>query len=187
MDYKAAVDDRIRAELPDLASKTTFIWLGWYSSNMVSMPLIRPIEWPMSGGKYIWIQPSAASALLPVSGNLSVNLGVFAVAALTHPDKTRGRYINVRSEILTFEDILQVWSEVAGKQAVYVPISKQQFEKVWGPAGEEMALQYEFGESHGDWESMRKDQVCQPEEMGITQDQLVDLRGHLTSLKAKLL
>ena len=187
MDYKAAVDDRIRAELPELAGKTTFIWLGWYSSNMVSMPLIRPIEWVGSGGKYIWIQPSRADALLPVSGNLSVNLGVFAVAALAHPDKTRGRYINVRSEVLTFEEILSVWAEVAGKEAVYVPVTKEKFEGVWGPAGEEMALQYAFGESCGDWESMKKEKICQPEEMGITRDQLVDLRGHLTTLKAKLL
>ena len=184
MDYKAAVDDRIRVELPELAEKTTFIWLGWYSSNMVSMPLIRPTEW---GGKYLWIQPSRADALLPVSGDLSVNLGVFTVAALEHPEKTKGRYVNVRSEVLTFEQILGVWGEVAGREAVYVPVSKEVFERVWGPAGEEMALQYEFGEACGDWESMKKGEVCQPGEIGVTKDQLVDLRGHLMGLKARLL
>ncbi|EMC93490.1 hypothetical protein BAUCODRAFT_243345 [Baudoinia panamericana UAMH 10762] len=42
MDHKARVDDRIRNELPELARKTTFVWLGWYAANMAFFPLIRP-------------------------------------------------------------------------------------------------------------------------------------------------
>jgi hypothetical protein len=29
MDHKAGVDERIRSELPELAAKTTFVWMGW--------------------------------------------------------------------------------------------------------------------------------------------------------------
>ena len=36
MDHKAGVDDRIRKELPELAAKTTYVWMGWYSANMAS-------------------------------------------------------------------------------------------------------------------------------------------------------
>ena len=139
MDHKAGVDERIRKELPDLAAKTTYVWMGWYSANMVSMPLIRPFEIPGSGGKYIWTQPSRADAVLPVSGDVSANLGVFAVAALKNPDKTCGKYIDVRSNLMTFTDILKVWSEVTGKDAEYVPISPEAFSKIWGVAGVEMA------------------------------------------------
>ncbi|MBE3046153.1 NmrA family NAD(P)-binding protein [Candidatus Bathyarchaeota archaeon] len=40
-DYKAAVDDYIKEKLPELASKTTFLWVGWYASNLtVSKPLL---------------------------------------------------------------------------------------------------------------------------------------------------
>jgi hypothetical protein len=44
MEYKAQVDDHIRANLPELAKKTTFLWTGWYPTNMAYMPLIKPME-----------------------------------------------------------------------------------------------------------------------------------------------
>lgn len=75
---------------------------------MASFPLLRPIEVPQSGGLYIWMQSSKPDALLPNSDEVSSNLGVFAVAALNHPDKTRGKYIDARSDLVTFTDVLRV-------------------------------------------------------------------------------
>lgn len=141
MDHKAGVDDRIRSELPELAAKTTFVWMGWYSANMAFFPPIRPFELPMSGGKWVWAQPTRADALLPVSGDVGTNLGVYAVAALKHPDKVHGKYIDVRTDLLTYTDVLKIWSEVTGKEAVYVNIEPEPFTKLWGPAGLEMAMQ----------------------------------------------
>ncbi len=184
MDHKAGVDERIKKELPDLAAKTTFIWMGWYSGNMANMYLIKPIEIPRTG-KYIWMQPSRADAVLPVSGNVTANLGRFAVTALAHPEKTRGKYIDVRSNSMTFTDILKVWSEVTGKEAAYVPIEPEAFNKLYGPAGVEMSMQYQSGELWGDWERIKGDDMVQPGDIGI--DQLVDLRGDLELLKDKLL
>lgn len=187
MDHKSRVDDRIRSELPDLASKTTFMWLGWYSANMAFMPPLRPFELPMSGGKWVWMQPSKPDALLPISGDVGANVGVYALAALEHPEKARGKYIYVRTDRLTFTDILKVWSEVCEKEAGYVPISAEAFESLWGPAGREMAMQYASGELWEDWDTLKPEAVCKPEELGIKPGDLVDLKGNLTSLKAKLL
>jgi NmrA-like family len=44
LDYKAKADDRIRAELPDLAKKTTYLFVGYYPSNMAFFPSIKPLE-----------------------------------------------------------------------------------------------------------------------------------------------
>jgi hypothetical protein len=44
MDYKAEVDERIRKELPDLASKTTYLFFGYYPSNLAFFPMIKPFE-----------------------------------------------------------------------------------------------------------------------------------------------
>jgi hypothetical protein len=44
MDCKARVDARIKNELPDLAHKTTFLYVGYYPSNMVMVPMMRPSE-----------------------------------------------------------------------------------------------------------------------------------------------
>jgi hypothetical protein len=41
-DYKAEVDEWIRATLPDLAKKTTYLILGYYPSNMVFFPTVKP-------------------------------------------------------------------------------------------------------------------------------------------------
>ena len=187
LDHKAGVDERIQKELPELAAKTTYIWMGWYSSNMAFFPVIRPFELPLSGGKWIWMQPSRADALLPVSGDVSVNLGVFAVAALKHPERTHGKYIDVRTDLLTFTDILKVWSEVTGKDAEYVPIAPETFSKLWGPGGVEMSMQYTSGEMWGDWERLKGADIVLPRDIGIDKSQLVDLRGDLTKLTDRLL
>lgn len=45
MDYKANVDARIKAELPELASKTTYLYFGYYPQNMAYFPLLKPFEY----------------------------------------------------------------------------------------------------------------------------------------------
>jgi hypothetical protein len=43
-DYKAEIDDRIRKEMPQLASKTTFLFVGSYNSNIAFYPMLKPFE-----------------------------------------------------------------------------------------------------------------------------------------------
>jgi hypothetical protein len=45
MDFKANVDARIRAEMPELAAKTTYLYLGYYPQNMAYFPLLKPFEY----------------------------------------------------------------------------------------------------------------------------------------------
>jgi len=101
-------------------------------------------------------------------------------------DKTRGKYVYVRTDLLNFTDITRVWSEVAGKDAVYVPVSAESFKELWGPAGQEMAMQYDSGELWDDWPTLKPSEVCEPKELGIQDDQLADFRAHLASLRAHL-
>jgi hypothetical protein len=41
-DYKAKVDQYIKSELPELAHKTTFLWHGFYASNIAFLPPLKP-------------------------------------------------------------------------------------------------------------------------------------------------
>ena len=43
MDSKAATDDYIRQKLPELATKTTFLWVGYYPSNLAYFPMLKPV------------------------------------------------------------------------------------------------------------------------------------------------
>jgi len=38
-----AADD-IKAQLPELAKKTTFLWVGLFTSNFWSYPMMKPAE-----------------------------------------------------------------------------------------------------------------------------------------------
>lgn len=143
-------------------------------------------EQPMSG-KWLWAQPSPQNALLPISGDVGTNVGVFVTAILDHPEKMHGCYVNVKSEIKTFEQILEVWSEVTGKDAVYVELTPAEYERIWGAYGREMAMQYAFGADTPDWEVMRKDEVVSPAELGVSPDQLIGLKGNLEQLRSRLL
>ncbi|GAB1735817.1 hypothetical protein NU219Hw_g5158t1 [Hortaea werneckii] len=177
MDHKAGVDDRIRKELPELAAKTTFVWLGWYAANMASFPLVRPFELPLSGGNWVWMQPSPADACLPICGDVKVNLGTYVRAALNHPEKSLGKYLNVRTDRMTFTDILKVWSSVTGKHAQYIPVSVKDFESLWGSYGREMALHYFSGELWPDWDELEPSKMCSRADLFKADEDLVHLRG----------
>ena len=143
----------------------------------------------MSGGKYIWAQASAPTALMPVTGDISHNVGVFVHAILSHPEKTHGKYMNVRTEIWTMEQILAIWAEVSGKEAVYVQLSFEEYKKLWGVYGEEMAMQFKFGEmAGGDWETWTKVKglLVQPEDLGIRKEDLMDLKHTFMSMRDSL-
>ncbi|KAI9708153.1 MAG: hypothetical protein M1820_004107 [Bogoriella megaspora] len=190
MDHKSRVDDYIRKELPELAAKTTFLWIAFYAANLVGFPLIKPFEVPNSGGSYIWTQPTPATALLPITGSVGHNLGVFVHAILSNPKLTLGgKYLNVKTEVLSFQQILDIWSEVSGKNAVYAELGVDEFIKLWGPFGKEMAMQYKFGEvAKGDWEVLAREKglLLTPEEVGIKQGDLKGTKETFQEMKGAL-
>ena len=138
-------------------------------------------------GKYVWLQPSRSSALLPSAGDISVNIGVFVEAILAHPEVSLpGRYAWVKTESFTFEEILRVWSKVTGKEAEYIDVPFDTYVKLWGPAGEEMARQYKFGEDYGNWADFKQDPLT-AQQLGIPGDHLVGIEAYLGKIKGALL
>ena len=43
-DYKDRAADEIKRSMPGLAAKTTFLWVGWFSSNFYTVALTKPVE-----------------------------------------------------------------------------------------------------------------------------------------------
>lgn len=54
LDHKAKIDQRIRSELPDLAVKTTFLYVGFYSPNLAFIPNLKPFEVVGDNKPYKW-------------------------------------------------------------------------------------------------------------------------------------
>lgn len=44
MDYKVHVGEYIKAQLPGLAAKTTYLSFGYYPQNMAFLALVRPFK-----------------------------------------------------------------------------------------------------------------------------------------------
>ena len=124
---------------------------------------------------------------MPLSGDVNTNVGVVVAACFDHPDKSNGKYINVTTDVMKMSDLLSLWSEISGRQAVFVEASDDEFEKLWGVAGHEMATQYRFGQENPDWEILRKrtGQLIAWEDVGVKRSDLLDTRGLFESLHAK--
>ncbi|KAB2580290.1 putative sugar transporter protein [Lasiodiplodia theobromae] len=186
LDHKAKIDQRIRSELPDLAVKTTFLYVGFYSSNLAFIPNLKPFEVPGSG-KYVLALPTKPSATIPITGDVSVTVGLWVRQVLANPGKTLGKYASVHTEVISFEKMARDWSEVTGKPAVFAEISVEGYEQLWGVAGREIADQLKFGEHVSDWHAHLGDLYVSKEELGISPEEAKGFKYALEQLKAHLL
>lgn len=209
LDYKAEVDEIIRKEMPELARKTTFLFFGFYGSNMAYFPFCKPLEWvgvipsptyaswyielggnysadnaekPGAYGAHIWVQPIDPALTMPNAGDMTVTPGLWVSAILAQPEKTQGKYASVATETLSFAEHLAIWSEVTGKRASFVRCSYEDFVKVWGPPGEEYAMQLRWHEFVSDWADALKGDFVSMEELGIKANG-VGHRGALEKIK----
>ncbi|KAF3017797.1 hypothetical protein E8E14_009673 [Neopestalotiopsis sp. 37M] len=180
MDAKAEVDERIKSELPELAKKTTYLFFGYYPQNLLYFPLIKPIEYPPTG-YHVQILPTNPDAKVLLSGDMKINPGIWVRQALLSAPKSFGRCANVALEKWTFRQMMDVWSEVTGKKGLVIQCKHDDYEKIWGPAGREIALQFQFGEKCDPW--VETDEHISPEELGIDPKEVVGFRGTIEGLK----
>lgn len=108
-----------------------------------------------------------------------VTPGIWTSAILSQPEKTLGRYASVAPEFKSFAEYLAIWSEVTGKRASFVQCSVEDFVKIWGPPGEEYALQLRWEEEVPDWTEAIKENFVGMEELGISAEGI----GHRAALE----
>ncbi|KAI4608552.1 hypothetical protein J4E83_008988 [Alternaria metachromatica] len=181
MDYKANVDARIKAELPQLAAITTYLYFGYYPQNMAFFPLCKPFEYPGTG-KYIQAMPTKPDAKVLVAGDMTVNPGIWVRQVLATGGKAYGRYANVALEKMTYQEMVDVWSKVTGKSCVFAELSMETAAKLYGDVGNELALQFKYGEACDPWEVTEK--FVSPEELGIDAGEVVGFRSTIEGLHA---
>lgn len=118
-----------------------------------------------------------------------MTVGVWVRQVLANPQKSIGKYATVATEVLTFEQMLAAWSEVTGKPAVFVETSVEEYERIWGIPGREIAMQLKFGEQIDDWyEAYRgKGGVLTQEELGIKPEEVSGFKYALEQVKSLLL
>lgn len=136
---KNKVDDYIKSN-PALWAKTTFVWVAYYASNM-NYPFWKPFPVPtaMKPDSYVQMLTTPSSVPIVLSGDTRHNVGLFVKAILQQPEKTLpGRFVLVATDTMTAGEVLNLWATAQGKEAEYVTVDKETYQRLWPMWGELM-------------------------------------------------
>ena len=145
IDSKDRAVEEIKCSMPELAKKSTFMWVGMFTQNMWTRPFLKPFEMPASERKYAWLLPISHNTTVPFAGDAYNNVGVFVEAILKHPDVCLpAKYVIVVTDEITMPEALAAWSDVVGRPAAFGSMSLEGFKAFYGPFGQEIGLQYQM-------------------------------------------
>jgi hypothetical protein len=141
---KAAVVDYIfGGEMPDLAARTSLVYLGAYNTNA----LIKPGPDPTAPGEYVLAVALPAEFRMPII-DPKESTGVF-VRALVEDEEPGTKVLAYdRESHLTIRGAAQVWSRVTGKKVSVKRVTVKEMHKTTGAPMEVLeTLDYldEFG------------------------------------------
>jgi hypothetical protein len=99
---KAAVDEYILSELPDLAKESTFLWVSYYRLNNLVFSMLVPVK-IATAGKYIVTWPVKPETPFLTTGDTSTTVGLFVEAILKKPELSllKKKYVKCFSDIVT--------------------------------------------------------------------------------------
>ncbi|ROW15994.1 hypothetical protein VPNG_02567 [Cytospora leucostoma] len=166
---KVDVDLHIRRDLPDLAAKTTFLWITYYSSNFL-IPVNAPV-FVESANAWVHIQPVGPDTPIVSIGDIRVNAGKFVEAIIQQREKTiGGKVVLAEVETLTADELLQRWAKVKGLKAVYLQTGLDVYQALWPKWSEEVGVMLQAFEFLGKkkWTSAHGEEMLTKEDLSIT-------------------
>lgn len=119
---KAAIVDFIRNEVPDLAKKTSEIYLGAYNTNALIMPRPDP-----ASGKYTFITALGAETRIPVIDQ-NASTGPF-VRALVEAEPAGTRLLAYDS-YPTMNEIVDIWRRASWREVSFRVMTLQQIHEM---------------------------------------------------------
>jgi len=138
---KAKVDDYIIHSLPDLATKTTFLWVTYYGLNNLYFPMLVP-NFIKSSGKYVVMWPVAEDTLVTTIGSPYVNVGLFVEGVLKNPELCLpSKYVLAESDTVTTGELVKLLADISGKPIEYLQVTEADYERLWPVWGTEVAVQ----------------------------------------------
>ncbi|KAK3642785.1 hypothetical protein LTR56_010609 [Elasticomyces elasticus] len=144
---KAKVDDYIIRSHEELAKKTTFLWVGYYASNVLA-PAMKPTCHATSG-KDVWLSPVAARTELLSIGCPGANVGVFVHAILDLPHLTLpAKYVMAQVECTTLGAMMESYGSITGRPTQLICIGPAAFRELF-PEWDAVAKMLEFWEVFG--------------------------------------
>ncbi|KAK4221880.1 hypothetical protein QBC38DRAFT_549676 [Podospora fimiseda] len=147
MDGKASVDAYIRKSLPELLTKTTFLYVGVYSQAF-TYPVLQPYL-ISTANKYLQFGYWAPDTPVFIIGNVSKNIGPFVKAAVEQGDKTRNGGVVLavlpgKEGVIKAEELMKVWARAKGVEGMYVRVKDWEYKSLWPGWGEEVGSMFEL-------------------------------------------
>jgi hypothetical protein len=121
---KAAAVKYIENEMPELAKKTSFIYIGVYATN----PFLYPKK-DAETGEYVLVVPASKDLKLPII-NTEGSTGSF-VRALVEDEPVGTKLLAYDSE-LAVPEIIDIWSKVTGKKASFQQMAEDEMHQKTG-------------------------------------------------------
>ena len=145
-DSKAAIVEYIETQRPELARKTSLVYLGAYVTN----PLLKP-RWNDGAQKYVFALPMRRETRMPIVDPVE-STGVF-VRALVEDEEAGKRLLAYDTDsYLTIEEVVETWARVVGREAACMEVSVETLHGQFGVPYEALggpAFISEFGYMHG--------------------------------------
>lgn len=167
---KNRVDDHIKTRHPQLLRKTTFLWLGWYASN-VNYPWYRPSQVRTAGADKLYIQLLGVptNVKIPLLGDEMLNPGLFVRAILERPDLTLpAKAVAGVDEQLALSEVARAYGAAQGINVRSVQIPKTDYNELWPAWGELMDVSHSYMEvMDGNGFSSVDEDVLSKEDLGV--------------------
>lgn len=142
---------------------------------------------PNTNGSHVFIQPIPPSLHIYYAGDVEHNAGVFVNAILKNPAVSLpAKYAFLYTSQGSMQQYLQAWIDVTGRRTTFVTVSLDEYEQIWGPYGKEIGLMLKAFEPVNDWTKPYQPDVIAAKDLGIAEDELVDLKAALEINKALL-
>lgn len=152
---------------PELWAKTTELWAGAYTSNLAFYPISKfvpivskrillyvradKINLKLDSGSYVLMAPASPSSVFPLAGDMQINCGIVVKAIIEAGSKALGKVVVLVTDYVPFKEIASEFENVTGKSAIHLDVSDEDFSRVWGPFGTELACHLRWGEHYSDW------------------------------------
>ncbi|KAK0362587.1 hypothetical protein LTR91_001923 [Friedmanniomyces endolithicus] len=181
---KANADEYILRHLEPLAQKSTFLWVGYYPSNIMA-PAMAP-TFHATSGKYVWLSPVAGTTVVSSIGSQKDNVGLFVCAILRQPLLTLpSKYVMAAVEQLSLGEIIELYGELTGRDTRFVCVGPTAFHELF-PMWDAIRDMLLFWQAHGDGSFAKHGVVpLTSTELSIDKAELVTTRESLKTLLQK--
>jgi len=181
---KANADEYILRHLEPLAQKSTFLWVGYYPSNIMA-PAMAP-TFHATSGKYVWLSPVAGTTVVSSIGSQKDNVGLFVRAILRQPLLTLpSKYVMAAVEQLSLGEIIELYGELTGRDTRFVCVGPTAFHELF-PMWDAIRDMLLFWQAHGDGSFAKHGVVpLTSTELSIDKAELVTTRESLKTLLQK--